>query len=406
MDMTVQDIAPEAESNVDSLQQDLLTEESGGSAPSDQSLTPEQGGGTETAEPEAPAETVEPAAPAEQNGTEPAEQNANTQKQNTNTTEQNTDISDQGNSPNRGSARTEEPKVYSNFKQETYILVADNTNNQENNNDAADTAVTTDTTEKTNNGQGNGPDTTDMTNNGQGNGPVDLTDPVTSLDDVLDLLDPMNPETLTDPEDMLDEIISDTPADSGADTTPPDSGIETGADSGTTVSTDSGIDSAAGSGIDSSTDSGIDTTTDSGIGATTDSGIGPGIDSGLDSVVDQVPQTGNLDLKKPGHYGTWSFTVWSGLHSVGSGFYTRAEGAPDKLELYIPLSSITHDYDGITEITMRIKKLGPQMIMCAGASTEPYIGVMIGAGIAVLSAGAYSYKKKRPLPFSKGGKVS
>ncbi len=109
-------------------------------------------------------------------------------------------------------------------------------------------------------------------------------------------------------------------------------------------------------------------------------------------------QNSNLNLKKPGWYGTWAFNVYKDRHghdAVGSGYYTRTEGEPDELELYIPLSSVTHQYEGITEISMKIKKLGPQYIMCVGASSEPYIGVVIGAGIAMLSVGAYSYKKKR-----------
>jgi uncharacterized protein (TIGR04145 family) len=252
---------------------------------------------------------------------------------------------------------TTEPNLYAGYSKET-LLAADNTNSQGSNTDTADTTV---------------------------------TNPVTDLNDVLDLLDPLEPGNLIDPEDTLNVFIPDTPVDSNTDS---------GADSGAGSATDSGAGSATDSGINTPTDSGINTTTDSGI----DSNANSGIDSGFDSITVQEPQTGNLDVKKPGYYGTWSFTVWSGLHSVGSGFYTRTEGDPDHLELNIPLSSITHQYDGITEITMRIKKLGPQMIMCAGASTGPYIGVMIGAGIAILSAGAYYYKKKRPFTFGKESK--
>jgi len=102
----------------------------------------------------------------------------------------------------------------------------------------------------------------------------------------------------------------------------------------------------------------------------------------------------DLNMKKPELYGTVAFSVYDKQSSVGSGYYTRTEGEADELELYIPLSSITNQYDGITEISMIIKKLGPQVIICAGASAEPYIGVAIGAGIAMLSVGAYSYKKK------------
>ncbi|MDD3168670.1 MAG: hypothetical protein PHC91_04285 [Eubacteriales bacterium] len=111
---------------------------------------------------------------------------------------------------------------------------------------------------------------------------------------------------------------------------------------------------------------------------------------------------GNLNLKKPGFYGVWTFSVWNGEGPVGSGYYTRSEGEPDELELYIPLSSIMSEYDGITEISMVIKKLGKQEILCVGASTAPLIGIAAGAGIAMFSVGAYTYRKKRLLPLIHG----
>mgnify|MGYP000903560432 CR=1 FL=1 len=136
-------------------------------------------------------------------------------------------------------------------------------------------------------------------------------------------------------------------------------------------------------------------------------------------------------------YGTWSFTVWKNFLNwddwddwdgwdnwedwddwedlfnwddlidwidwfdwdvwapVGSGYYTRTEGEPDELELYIPLSSITSNYDGITEISLKIKKLGQQIIMSTGVNTGAYVGVAVSAGIAMLSVGAYAFKKKQ-----------
>lgn len=102
----------------------------------------------------------------------------------------------------------------------------------------------------------------------------------------------------------------------------------------------------------------------------------------------------NMNQKKPEVYGTWAFSVMDGDLSVGSGYYTRTEGEPDELELYIPLSSITQQYDGITEISMVIKKLGKQEIFCVGASTAPFIGIAVGAGIAMLAVGAYTYRKR------------
>jgi hypothetical protein len=123
-------------------------------------------------------------------------------------------------------------------------------------------------------------------------------------------------------------------------------------------------------------------------------------DSGVPA--DSADMNSNLNLKKPRWNGTWGFTVWDGLFPVGSGYYTRTEGEPDELELYIPLSSIAHHYDGITEISMRIKKLGPQYIMCTGVSTGAVIGVAAGVGIALLSVGAYTYRRKQPFLLSKG----
>ncbi len=78
----------------------------------------------------------------------------------------------------------------------------------------------------------------------------------------------------------------------------------------------------------------------------------------------------------------------------------KERGRARELELYIPLSSITDEYDGITEISMVIKKLGKQEIFSVGASTAPFLGIVAGAGIAMLSVGAYTYRKKRPFPIS------
>lgn len=114
-----------------------------------------------------------------------------------------------------------------------------------------------------------------------------------------------------------------------------------------------------------------------------------------DIELEEEALNGNMNLNKPGFYGIWAFSVWNGLSSVGTGYYTRSEGEPDELELSIPLSSITPEYDGITEISIVIKKLGKQEIFSVGASTAPFIGIAAGAGIAMLSVGAYTYRKKR-----------
>jgi hypothetical protein len=86
---------------------------------------------------------------------------------------------------------------------------------------------------------------------------------------------------------------------------------------------------------------------------------------------------------------------WDDWFSVGSGYYTRNEGEADELELTIPLSSITRNYDAITEISMKIKKLGQQKITCTGVDSGAFVGVAVGAGIAMLSVGAYTFKKNR-----------
>ena len=201
----------------------------------------------------------------------------------------------------------------------------------------------------------------------------------------------------------------------------------------TSLTTDEKTNNGQGNGSETNNDQGNDSDT-SVPGTSKESGIGTnpteGTDRGdflnilnpdnlvdLDNVLDQfstdeaadtsVPDdsadlNSNLNIKKPGWYGTWGFTVWNGLSPVGNGYYTRSEGEPDELELYIPLSSVAHHYDGITEISMRIKKLGPQHIMCTGVSTGAYIGIAAGAGIALMSVGAYTYKRRRPSLLGKG----
>jgi len=101
------------------------------------------------------------------------------------------------------------------------------------------------------------------------------------------------------------------------------------------------------------------------------------------------------EKKKP-EGGTAGLKVYlqKGRDMVGSGYYTRTEGEPDDAEFFIPLSTISDQPAGITEITMRIYELGHQLIICVGASTGPYIGIAICAAIA-LSSGYYYYKRKK-----------
>ncbi|HBV89000.1 MAG TPA: Firmicu-CTERM sorting domain-containing protein [Desulfosporosinus sp.] len=109
----------------------------------------------------------------------------------------------------------------------------------------------------------------------------------------------------------------------------------------------------------------------------------------------------NLDSlpgKKKPVEGTAGLTVrlqnnWN--YIVGSGYYTRTDGEPDEAEFFIPLSTISAQPSGITEITMRIYELGHQLIICVGANTGPYIGAAICAVIAFSSGGYYYYRKKK-----------
>lgn len=270
----------------------------------------------------------------------------NTLEQESNTEEEIGAESDQTTNTGEDAAKD----LLSNSDKETYFVVADNENKEEKKTEeatqdsAAEEENVTDTTDlNTNNDQGNGTDTTDQNTDSDADNGTDLTEE-TDIEpgDLLDLFDPNN---IVDLDNVLDLFETDTTSE---------------------TNTDADLD---------------------------------GQDTNMDG------QNSNLNLKKPGWYGTWSFNVYKDRHghdAVGSGYYTRTEGEPDELELYIPLSSVTHQYDGITEISMKIKKLGPQYIMCVGASSGPYIGVAIGAGIAMLSVGAYSYKKKRPFMLNKG----
>jgi uncharacterized protein (TIGR04145 family) len=84
-----------------------------------------------------------------------------------------------------------------------------------------------------------------------------------------------------------------------------------------------------------------------------------------------------------------------GRDMVGSGYYSRTEGETDDAEFFIPLSTISDQPAGITEISMRIYELGSQHIICVGANTGPYIGIALCAAIAFSSGGYYHYRKKK-----------
>lgn len=103
----------------------------------------------------------------------------------------------------------------------------------------------------------------------------------------------------------------------------------------------------------------------------------------------------NTDKKKP-EGGTAALKVYlqNGRDSVGSGYYTRTEGETDDAEFFIPLSTISNQQGGITEISMRIYELGKQHIISVGADTGPYLGIALGAAIAFGSGGYYYYRRK------------
>ncbi len=82
---------------------------------------------------------------------------------------------------------------------------------------------------------------------------------------------------------------------------------------------------------------------------------------------------------------------------IGSGYYTREEGESDEAEFNILLSSITDDPQGIYDISIMCSNLGPQIIICVGAGTGPYMGIAIGAAIVLISLAYFYYRKRRPV---------
>lgn len=94
-----------------------------------------------------------------------------------------------------------------------------------------------------------------------------------------------------------------------------------------------------------------------------------------------------------GFSGIRSFSVRQNNSSVGSGYMTLDNGKLIEAEFYIPLSSISSQPDGITDITMGIKSLGNQKVSCVGAGTG-YLMLAILAVIATASAAGLSYRRK------------
>lgn len=102
------------------------------------------------------------------------------------------------------------------------------------------------------------------------------------------------------------------------------------------------------------------------------------------------------EKKKP-EGGTAGLKVYlqNGRDMVGSGYYTRTEGETDDAEFFIPLSTISEQPAGITEISMMIYELGKQKIICVGANTGSYIGIAMCAAIALGSGGYYYNRRKK-----------
>lgn len=102
-----------------------------------------------------------------------------------------------------------------------------------------------------------------------------------------------------------------------------------------------------------------------------------------------------LPEAKPESYGTRSFTVYQNSDPVGEGYFTSGEDDPGEAEFRIPLTTISNEADGISDISMRIKKVGKQSIICVGADTGPYIGVALGAAVALASFAGYTYRRRK-----------
>jgi uncharacterized protein (TIGR04145 family) len=117
---------------------------------------------------------------------------------------------------------------------------------------------------------------------------------------------------------------------------------------------------------------------------------------------DEVVSQGGVEVPeevlpevKPESYGTRSFTIYQNSDPVGEGYFTSGADDQGEAEFRIPLTTISNETDGISDISMRIKKVGKQSIICVGADTGPYIGVALGAAIALASFAGYTYRRKK-----------
>ncbi|MEL7655770.1 MAG: hypothetical protein AAGU75_07665, partial [Bacillota bacterium] len=240
--------------------------------------------------------------------------------------------------------------------------------------DKKDTATEDSTSE-----QGNSTDVTDSTDSQENN--TDTTDSDSNNDqEIMDDTDTTDSNNYTDQSNETDEINSDTIIDP-LDLFNPDAVIDLddfldSLDPGNALDPD--IDNEQGNQGDQNDQ------------------------EDQEDQDDQQEPESDWNFHHPGYYGTWSFTVYQGHDAVGYGYFTRSEGEPDEAEFYIPLDTITDEVDGITEISMTIKKLGKQSVICVGADTAPYIGVAISSAIVLMSVAGYSYKKQRPLILKKG----
>lgn len=243
------------------------------------------------------------------------------------------------------------------------------------------------TTEQSgNNGNGNGSDSTEQNGNNQTDNGSGTPDPNANSDQGQDTPDPN-----TNPDQGQDTPDPNANPDQGQDTPDPNVNPEQPGDE--PGNTDPNINPDQPENGEEPTPGGI---VEPG-----SEDILPPTDVATDPAIDMLDPEFPWDLI-PGDYGTWSFTVYQSMDPVGEGYFTRSEGNSDEAEFCIPLSTITDEYDGISDITMKIKKLGKQSIVCVGASTAPYIGVAIGAAVVLASFAGYHYKRRRPLSLKKG----
>lgn len=91
------------------------------------------------------------------------------------------------------------------------------------------------------------------------------------------------------------------------------------------------------------------------------------------------------------------FNVYQNDDLVGEGYMVIQNRKVIEAEFYIPLDTVSAQPDGISEISMQIKKLGQQWIHSVGAGTNPFLGIAISIvlSICIVFIGISKYRKKR-----------